>query len=243
MYHLCDLTKPSSIVTPDHTGRYSIIVADPPWWYADQKKVRKDGKTPTRGIGACHHYDQMKTPEIAGLTFPGIVANAANCHLYMWATCPLFPDALDVMRAWGFRWATVAFVWIKTNGKRWEEAADMILQARMWPYGDAEIRAFLERLAFFGPGYYTGSNVELVLLGIKGKPFYHAAGRKASQLIFAPLDEEHSRKPEEMQSRIEYMYPFIPKAEMCELFARRERRGWDCYGNENIFPPYPEEGV
>jgi len=87
--------------------RYQIIVADPPWWYADQRKVRKDGKTPTRGIGACHHYGQMTTDEICAMPVADLAAD--RCHLYLWATCPLLPDALRVMQAWQFEWATVAF--------------------------------------------------------------------------------------------------------------------------------------
>jgi hypothetical protein len=46
--------------------------------------------------------------------------------------------------------------------------------------------------------------------------------------ILAPK-MEHSRKPDDVHERIERMYP---QASKIELFARRARKGWDCWGNE-----------
>lgn len=208
-------------------GPYQTIVADPPWWYAPRNKLRQDGTTPSQGIGACHHYDQLSTDEIAAM--PVAQLAAGRCHLYLWATCPLLPDALQVMDAWGFRWATVAFVWVKMNAGRWQAAQARVWQRGMFEPADACVAAFLDGLAFFGPGFYTGSNVELVLLGTRGKPFAHAVGCKASQLVFAPR-RGHSAKPEAVQDRIEWMYPdAMPRL---ELFARRALPGWTAWGNE-----------
>jgi len=209
--------------------KFQTILADPPWWYADQKKERKDGAGPTQGIGACHHYDQMKTDEIAGVGAEHVrKISADRCHLYLWATMPLLPDALNVMAAWGFSYTTVAFCWIKVNSKRFDDAIQDILQPTMIDNGRT-VQNFLDALTFFGPGFYTGSNIELVLLGTRGQPFAHAAGHKASQIIYAPLGK-HSAKPEQVQDRIEWMYPdATPRLEM---FARRDRAGWICVGNE-----------
>jgi site-specific DNA-methyltransferase (adenine-specific) len=207
--------------------RYQTIAADPPWFYNDQRKVRKDGATPTAGIGACHHYDQMTVEEICAM--PVAQLAASRCHLYLWATAPLLPDALQVMNAWGFEYATVAFAWVKMNPGAWGEAQIRINQLDMFGTPDEQVAAFMDNLAFFGPGFYTGSNVELVLLGRRGKPFAHAKGRKAAQAIFAPRGE-HSAKPERVQDLIEWMYPGA--APRLELFARRARVGWDVFGNE-----------
>lgn len=207
---------------------FQTIVADPPWFYADQKKERRDGTGPTRGIGACHQYSQMKTDEIVSLTDYVQIISAERCHLYLWATMPLLPDALRVMTAWGFKYKTIAFCWVKMNSKRFDDAISEIMQPTLFDNGRTT-NGFLEALTFFGPGYYTGSNIELVLLGTRGKPFPHSIGCKSSQIVYAPRTK-HSAKPDEVQRRIEWMYPgATPRMEM---FARRERPGWTCIGNE-----------
>ena len=95
--------------------RYQIIYADPPWKYADQRKERKDGSGPTRGIGACHHYGLLSMDDIRAIPVDRLAAD--RCHLYMWATMPLLPDALSVMKSWHFGYATVAYCWVKLNTK------------------------------------------------------------------------------------------------------------------------------
>ena len=78
---------------------------------------------------------------------------------------------------------------------------------------------------YSGLGSWVNSNVEFVLLGKRGNP--ERLSRDVKQLIFAPR-REHSRKPEEIFDRVERLSspPYI------ELFARRKRAGWDCWGNE-----------
>ena len=48
------------------------------------------------------------------------------------------------------------------------------------------------------------------------------------QVVFAPL-REHSRKPDEVAARIDRLVGDIPRI---ELFAREQRLGWICWGNE-----------
>ena len=206
--------------------RYQTIVADPPWFYNSQSKQREDG-TASAGIGACHHYESMTALDIMAMPVPRLAAD--RCHLYLWATCPLLPDALQVMGAWGFTWVTIAFVWVKMNKGAWHKAQHQINQLSMFDTPNEQVSEFMDNLAWFGPGFYTGSNVELVLLGRRGKPFAHADGHKASQMIFAPRGG-HSQKPEQMQDRIEWMYPTATPR--LELFARRTRKNWTVFGNE-----------
>ena len=40
---------------------------------------------------------------------------AKDCLLFLWATFPMLPEALQLIRAWGFTFKTVAFVWLKQN--------------------------------------------------------------------------------------------------------------------------------
>ncbi|RKY13495.1 MAG: hypothetical protein DRP52_02595 [Planctomycetota bacterium] len=206
--------------------KFSHIIADPAWQYNDRKLVRQDTKMPTHGIGAANHYHTMPTGDICALPIADIAAD--RCHLYLWAVMPMLPDALQVMQAWGFRYLTVAFCWIKMNHGKWSEAQRVAQQRRLWEPETVEVAGFLQALTFFGTGTYTGSNVELVLLGRKGRCFHHEKGCKSHQVIYAPRGA-HSAKPEGVQDRIDYMYP---KGNRIELFARRARPGWVCLGNE-----------
>ena len=103
----------------------------------------------------------------------------------MWVTFPQLPEAFKVIKAWGFRYKTVAFVWIKQNksGKGY----------------------------FFGLGYWTRSNAEICLLAVRGKP--KRILKKVFQLIVSPL-QEHSKKPEEARKRIVELMGDLPRIEL-----------------------------
>lgn len=61
--------------------------------------------------GADRHYPLMKTPEIAALPVADL-AHPDGCHLYLWTTNNFIPDALDVVKAWGFDYITM-ITWMK----------------------------------------------------------------------------------------------------------------------------------
>jgi len=126
-----------------------------------------------------------------------------NAIMFMWATCPRLDFAIELMKKWGFSYKTVAFTWVKTNKD-----------------GDYKIN----------PGYYTASNAEIVLLGIKGKNNgrFKPVKTMTQQIIAEPI-REHSRKPDAVIERIEMMYPHLSKI---EIFSRCKREGWDQFGNE-----------
>lgn len=84
--------------------RYSIIYADPPWYYGGQLFERG---------GAEEHYDTAKTDWISRMPVGNIAAWDSVC--FMWATFPRLEEAIYVMRAWGFTYKTVAFTWVKVN--------------------------------------------------------------------------------------------------------------------------------
>jgi N6-adenosine-specific RNA methylase IME4 len=182
--------------------KYQIIAADPAWSYNARAphKPRADGtKKPRFGEGAMGHYPTMTNQDILDLGPMVDAISDDNSLLFLWATMPLLPLACEVIEAWGFQFATAAFVWIKMT-----EAGN----------------------PFTSPGYYTASNAEIVLLGAKGS--MPPDVRMINSVILAPRGK-HSAKPEEMQDRIDRMYPGRKKL---ELFARRHRPGWACFGNE-----------
>lgn len=193
---------------------------DPAWYYADNKKIRKDTKTPTRGIGACHHYSQMKTPEIMKMGEIIRALSADRCSLHMWFTSPLLPDALKILDAWQFKWATIEYVWVKLNKARGRlPIVKLLKQLRKSP----TLFKFLHWLTKPGTGFYTMSNIEGVIRANRGKPIdAPLPKRKARQVQYWPL-LDHSRKPLLFQDLDEWSYPYVqPKV---ELFARNLRIG------------------
>jgi len=49
-----------------------------------------------------NHYPTMPQADICALQIP----SADNAALFLWATAPKLPEALEVMKAWGFTYKT-----------------------------------------------------------------------------------------------------------------------------------------
>ena len=84
-------------------GPFQVIYADPPWKY-EQRHLDND-RSPSA------HYPVMPTEEIAALPVAGR-ADATGSVLYLWAISPCLPQALEVMRAWGFSYKS-QIIWDK----------------------------------------------------------------------------------------------------------------------------------
>ena len=108
-----------------------------------------------------------------------------DCLLFLWATFPQLPEALRLIRAWGFTFKTVAFVWLKLNKK-----------SPTW---------------FYGLGYWTRGNAEICLLAKRGKPKRRSAG--VHQFIISPV-EEHSKKPDVTRDKIIELAGDRPRVEL-----------------------------
>ena len=89
--------------------KFGIIYADPPWDYRGQLQHAGVGSGDTGG--AVRHYPTVKLSDLMKLDVSGIAED--DCLLFMWATNPHLDQAIELGKAWGFGWATVAFVWDK----------------------------------------------------------------------------------------------------------------------------------
>ena len=83
----------------------------------------------------------------------------------------------------------------------------------------------------FGTGYYTRKSTEQLLYATRGRGL-RRIDRGVPQCIRAPR-KEHSRKPDEVFNGLERLFGTVRRL---ELFARRQRPGWEAWGNE-IAPP------
>ena len=89
--------------------RYSVIYADPPWSYGN--KMTNQTKKPCSS--ADDHYQTMATADIKKLNVKDICED--DCLLFMWTSSPHLEQAISLMKAWGFEYKTVAFVWDKQS--------------------------------------------------------------------------------------------------------------------------------
>jgi N6-adenosine-specific RNA methylase IME4 len=168
--------------------------------YADPPwsyRDKRDGNDRNAG-SASNQYSTMSPQDIKELPIGELASD--NCMLFMWATFPNLQEALNVIKAWGFVYKTQAFTWIKTNRK--------------------------SGTPFFGIGYYTKSNCEVCLLGVKGKPI--KISDSVSSVVISPL-RRHSQKPDEVRDRIVQLCGDVPRI---ELFARVKTDGWEVWGDE-----------
>ena len=91
--------------------KYQVIYCDPPWDYKGQTQHGGKGKSDTGS--ALAHYPTMKLPELIALK-PMIDKLADDdCMLFMWTSSPHLDQAIDLIKGWGFKWATIGFVWDK----------------------------------------------------------------------------------------------------------------------------------
>lgn len=89
---------------PFPNQKYNVIYGDPAWPYENE---RTGGNMKS---GATAHYDVMTIEDICNLPVKNI--SEKNAVLFLWATTPLLPEALQVMNAWGFKYKT-KIVWRK----------------------------------------------------------------------------------------------------------------------------------
>ncbi len=156
--------------------------------------------------GASKNYACLSVDELKAFPLPAL---ADDCVLFMWRVASMQREALDVAEAWGFT-VKAEVVWLKktVNGNR-----------------------------FFGMGRITRAEHEVCLVGTRGK--VRVLSRSVRSTFTTDLNAahfdglsapvgRHSEKPDAFFDVVEALYggPF------CELFARRQRPGWTCLGDQ-----------
>ena len=148
-------------------------------------------------LGAETHYKTQEKNWIYSLPINTI--SEKNCVLFLWVVSPLLPEGIETLKRWGFKFKTVAFVWNKKT-KNGKDVSNL--------------------------GRWTMGNVEMCLLGVKGKN--KRICNNVKQLVSAERTK-HSKKPDEVRQRIVELMGDLPRI---ELFARNHTEGWDVWGNE-----------
>ena len=89
--------------------QYQIIYVDPPWDYKGQLQHSKPGAGDTGG--AKKHYSTLKLRDLKNFNISKLADK--DCLLFLWVTNPHLDQGIELLKAWGFKYATVAFVWDK----------------------------------------------------------------------------------------------------------------------------------
>ena len=169
--------------------KYQIIYADPPWKFTGlgskgirSGKMRTDNPKLHKNIRLEEKYPTLSNEDIKRLPIKEISDN--DCVLFLWTTDAHLPFAIEVMRAWGFEYATIGFTWLKktSTGKQ---------------------------VCFYG--YWTLKGAEICLIGRKGKP--KVINHKIRQITEAKR-REHSRKPDEVRENIVKLLGNLPRIEL-----------------------------
>jgi len=176
--------------------KYQIIYADPPWEY-------EFSRTRSRAI---NDYPVMDMKAICDLDVKSIADD--NAMLLMWVTFPKLEQAFPVIEAWGFKYVTNAFTWVKTNQSK---------------------------TAFWGMGYYTRSNAKICLLAKRGEGIQaktHDIHSVVEHQIMA-----HSKKPPIIRKQIVELFGDLSRIELFArkpklLFDAEFYDGWHVWGNE-----------
>lgn len=147
--------------------KYKIIYADPPWSFNFQKRngLSEEAKSKL--------YPTMKADEICKLPIGDLAEE--NSILFLWIMNSELPLALKCIEAWGFKYKTVAFTWVKTRVNTYH----------------------------FGGGNWTRSNPELCLLATKGSPKRISASVK--NLVISQLREHSRKPEEVRNRIVELM--------------------------------------
>ena len=186
---------------------FAAIMADPPWHFKSRTALQSANWTSRRD--AEKHYAVLGVEDIAALPVGSVAARDA--HLFLWTTGPCLQQAFEVMRAWGFRYSSVAFTWVKL--KRSHDP----YQLRVVPTAESDLHV--------GLGLTTRKNAEFCLLGRRGNA--KRVSKKVREIILSPV-REHSRKPDEAYERVQAYCagPYL------DLFSRQSRPGWTAWGLE-----------
>ena len=160
--------------------KYQIIYADPPWSYNDKLSSVSTGDFRFKGAGSV--YPTQDKEWIKTLPIHDLADN--DCVLFLWATNPLLPEALEVMTAWGFRYVTVAFVWVKQT---------------------------VNQITVSNLGRWTMGGAEICLLGRKGKP--QRICKNIRQVDYS-VRRAHSQKPDRIRNEIVKLMGDKPRIEL-----------------------------
>jgi N6-adenosine-specific RNA methylase IME4 len=184
---------------------YSAIIADPPWQYGSPRAIVGNGG---RGaVGAAERVQVDVEQHYRTLSLPEIKAlpiqAADDAVLFMWVTNPFLCDGSG---------PEVVRAWGFTP-------KTVLTWAKVQDDG---------RTPSMKTGHWFRSASEHVIFGVRGR-VSRPDGFPAIPTWFPHKRLPHSVKPDAVHELAELARPNGP---WLEMFARRQRRGWDVWGDQ-----------
>jgi N6-adenosine-specific RNA methylase IME4 len=185
------------------------IIIDPPWPYETSVKHKAQSGW---------QYDSVTLQSLATLPI-----NQLGSYVFLWTTVGFVEEGYRLIRHWGFEPVTM-IAWIKatTRGVRpIPFSADVIEKHKPQTLKGLPTLALTPN---YGIGYWFRGAFEPIIVGKLPK----ARAIKTQWIGLMTPNLKHSQKPDSLYQLIESDYP----KPHIELFARRQRDGWTCLGNE-----------
>jgi len=207
--------------------KYHVIVADPPWELNDKLQMSQTKRS------SASQYDVLDTQAIIDLQVNKLAHQTSVLNL--WVVGSMLEEGMDTMKSWGYK-QKQSWVWVKTKKDSLAPLQSQVLKVirKESPkdYKELITKAFdefvMDEVLNFYMGHLFRQTHELVLMGTRGK-YTKLLKNRAQRSVHLSQIGEHSEKPSALQDRLDIMFPNVHKLEM---FARRDRPGWTCIGNE-----------
>lgn len=167
--------------------KYRVIYADPPWQFGSKELYgdkNKEGKRENRFRTLDRIYKTMSIKEIKKLPIKEITEKDAIC--FMWVTDSHLKEGIELLEAWGFKYKTIGFNWIKYSNK-----------------GNL----------YFNVAPWTLKSWEVCLIGTKGSMSKYKKTNNIKGLLQEERTK-HSKKPIETANRINELFGDESKIEL-----------------------------
>lgn len=198
---------------------YDLVLIDYAWayWHYSEKGA---GKSPEQ------HYSTIANDRYSQLMRLLLPLCSKRVVIAAWVTNPLKVEFGALIKQWEtdptirLQYGTTLFTWAKLSNRAASKQKSL-----MPPAIDDNSNWFA------GLGHYTRQNTEEVwALRRVGFETLPRQSKSVRQLVVAPRDPRHSRKPQAVHDKLYSLYGDVPRL---ELFARPPfAEGWEVMGNE-----------
>jgi len=222
--------------------KFKCFVIDPPYSFKDKLSMSDVARS------AESNYDVLSINEIKLLKIKDIADTGAI--LSLWVPSSLLQEGLDIMKSYGFT-QKQTYIWVKSKLDPFEPLKDSFmsfykneiknkikdlsldiksnfLQSNHLKNLTVKSLDLLNTMMSFGMGRLFRQCHELALIGTNSNLVYKNLLNKSQRSVSLAPNLKHSAKPSNLQDSLDLMF----NVKKIEIFARNQRKGWVCVGNE-----------